>query len=144
MGLMADSSALAALEAENARLIARRGVSTLVLVHRTELLKQWQERLQAFVGVGKGVVGTIGGGKTKTRVTRRCSGCGTSASAAIGRWDTRWVLVSLRDLLAAHEMLVGQLRLAIPSVRDQGAPFPCGIIDAGCIRREDGWLAGEQ
>jgi superfamily II DNA or RNA helicase len=48
-----------------AAMIARRGVSTLVLVHRTELLKQWQERLQAFLGVGKGVVGTIGGGKAR-------------------------------------------------------------------------------
>jgi len=48
-----------------AAMIARRGVNTLVLVHRTELLRQWQERLQAFLGVGKGVVGTIGGGKTK-------------------------------------------------------------------------------
>jgi superfamily II DNA or RNA helicase len=48
-----------------AALIARRGINTLVLVHRTELLKQWQERLQAFLGVGKGVVGTIGGGKVK-------------------------------------------------------------------------------
>lgn len=43
-------------------MISRRGVNTLVLVHRTELLKQWQERLQSFLGVGKGVVGTIGGG----------------------------------------------------------------------------------
>jgi superfamily II DNA or RNA helicase len=48
-----------------AAIIARRGVNTLVLVHRTELLKQWQERLQAFLGAGKGVVGTIGGGKAK-------------------------------------------------------------------------------
>ena len=48
-----------------AAMIARRGVNTLVLVHRTELLKQWQERLQAFLGVGQGVVGTIGGGKAK-------------------------------------------------------------------------------
>ncbi|WP_454710597.1 TOTE conflict system archaeo-eukaryotic primase domain-containing protein [Cupriavidus nantongensis] len=48
-----------------AAMIARRGVNTLVLVHRTELLKQWQERLQAFLGVGKSVVGTIGGGKVK-------------------------------------------------------------------------------
>ena len=48
-----------------AAMIARRGVDTLVLVHRTELLKQWQERLQSFLGVGKGVVGTIGGGKAK-------------------------------------------------------------------------------
>ncbi|MEO6277513.1 TOTE conflict system archaeo-eukaryotic primase domain-containing protein [Roseateles sp.] len=52
-----------------AAIIARRGVNTLVLVHRTELLKQWQERLQAFLGLNKntskGVVGTIGGGKAK-------------------------------------------------------------------------------
>jgi superfamily II DNA or RNA helicase len=48
-----------------AAMIAQRGVTTLVLVHRTELLKQWQERLQAFLGVGKGMVGTIGGGKAR-------------------------------------------------------------------------------
>jgi superfamily II DNA or RNA helicase len=48
-----------------AAIIARRGVNTLVLVHRTELLKQWQERLQAFLGVDRDVVGTIGGGKAK-------------------------------------------------------------------------------
>lgn len=49
-----------------AALIARRRVNTLVLVHRTELLRQWQTRLQTFLGVGKEVVGTIGGGKPKT------------------------------------------------------------------------------
>lgn len=52
-----------------AAIIARRGVNTLVLVHRTELLKQWQERLQTFLGLdtkaAKGVVGTIGGGKAR-------------------------------------------------------------------------------
>ena len=48
-----------------AAMIARRGVNALVLVHRTELLKQWQERLQAFLGVGKEGVGTIGGGKAR-------------------------------------------------------------------------------
>jgi superfamily II DNA or RNA helicase len=48
-----------------AAMIARRGVNTLVLVHRTELLKQWQERLHAFLDVGKGMIGTIGGGKAK-------------------------------------------------------------------------------
>lgn len=49
-----------------AAMIARRGVNTLVLVHRTELLKQWQVRLQVFLGVEKGVVGAIGGGKSKS------------------------------------------------------------------------------
>jgi superfamily II DNA or RNA helicase len=48
-----------------AAMIARRGINTLVLVHRSELLNQWQERLQTFLGVGKGVVGSIGGGKSK-------------------------------------------------------------------------------
>lgn len=48
-----------------AAIIARRGVNTLVLVHRTELLKQWQERLQAFLSVGPDQIGTIGGGKAK-------------------------------------------------------------------------------
>ena len=48
-----------------AALIARRGINTLILVHRTDLLKQWQERLKSFLGVSKGVVGTIGGGKAK-------------------------------------------------------------------------------
>lgn len=48
-----------------AAIIARRKVSTLILVHRTELLKQWQERLQTFLGVSKGELGTIGGGKAK-------------------------------------------------------------------------------
>ncbi|ROZ63921.1 DEAD/DEAH box helicase [Ramlibacter sp. WS9] len=48
-----------------AAMIARRGVNTLVLVHRTELQKQWQERLRSFLGADKGVVGTVGGGKAK-------------------------------------------------------------------------------
>jgi superfamily II DNA or RNA helicase len=48
-----------------AAIIARRRVNTLVLVHRTELSKQWQERLQAFLGVDRKFVGTIGGGKSR-------------------------------------------------------------------------------
>ncbi len=48
-----------------AAMIASRGVNTLVLVHRMDLLKQWQARLQSFLGVGKGMIGTIGGGKAK-------------------------------------------------------------------------------
>jgi superfamily II DNA or RNA helicase len=45
-------------------------VNTLILVHRTELLRQWKERLQSFLGVGSDVVGTIGGGG-KARLTGR-------------------------------------------------------------------------
>lgn len=48
-----------------AAMIARRKVSTLVLVHRSELLKQWEERLTSFLEIRKGDLGTIGGGRKK-------------------------------------------------------------------------------
>lgn len=48
-----------------ATLIARRKISTLILVHRTELLHQWQERLNSFLELSKGSLGAIGGGKKK-------------------------------------------------------------------------------
>jgi superfamily II DNA or RNA helicase len=40
-------------------------VNTLVLVHRAELLRQWHERLQAFLDVLPEAIGSIGGGKAK-------------------------------------------------------------------------------
>jgi len=48
-----------------AEIIARRGVSTLILVHRTELLNQWLERLRAFLDLDQKMLGAIGGGKQK-------------------------------------------------------------------------------
>lgn len=49
-----------------ASLIAERKVSTLILVHRTELLRQWHERLSGFLDIPKDSLGVIGGGKTKS------------------------------------------------------------------------------
>lgn len=46
-------------------LIARRGVNTLVLVHRRQLLNQWVERLSAFLGLSAKTIGQIGGGRKK-------------------------------------------------------------------------------
>ncbi len=46
-------------------LIARRGVSTIVLVHRRQLLDQWIERLAAFLGVPAQAIGRIGGGRSR-------------------------------------------------------------------------------
>jgi superfamily II DNA or RNA helicase len=43
--------------------IAKRGRSTLVLVHREELLTQWIERLKAFLSIDPADIGTIGGGR---------------------------------------------------------------------------------
>jgi superfamily II DNA or RNA helicase len=48
-----------------AAITARRNVNTLVLVHRAELLRQWQERLQSFLNPPPEAIGSIGGGKTR-------------------------------------------------------------------------------
>lgn len=48
-----------------AAILAQRGVNTLVLVHRAELLRQWQERLKTFLDVPPEAIGCIGGGKAK-------------------------------------------------------------------------------
>lgn len=45
-------------------LIGERKVSTLVLVHRQQLLDQWRERLAMFLDLPVRSVGQIGGGKT--------------------------------------------------------------------------------
>jgi superfamily II DNA or RNA helicase/very-short-patch-repair endonuclease len=46
-------------------LIAQRGVNTLVLVHRRQLLDQWVERLAAFLNLSPKSIGRIGGGRHK-------------------------------------------------------------------------------
>jgi len=48
-----------------AAMIACRKVSTMILVHRTELLTQWQERMATFLDLPKGQPGALGGGKNK-------------------------------------------------------------------------------
>jgi superfamily II DNA or RNA helicase/very-short-patch-repair endonuclease len=46
-------------------LIARRGVNTLVLVHRRQLLEQWIERLSTFLDLPAASIGRIGGGRNR-------------------------------------------------------------------------------
>jgi superfamily II DNA or RNA helicase len=50
-----------------ARLIAERGVSTLILVHRQQLLDQWVERLSQFLGLEPSAIGQVGAGKRRPR-----------------------------------------------------------------------------
>ena len=50
-----------------ARLIAERGVNTLVLVHRQLLLDQWIERLSEFLSLDRSAIGQIGGSKRQPR-----------------------------------------------------------------------------
>jgi superfamily II DNA or RNA helicase len=46
-------------------LVAERGCSTLVLVHRRPLLDQWIAQLSMFLGIAEKDIGQIGGGKRK-------------------------------------------------------------------------------
>jgi superfamily II DNA or RNA helicase len=48
-----------------ASLIASRGVNTLVLVHRRQLMDQWAERLATFLDVPAKSIGRIGGGRSR-------------------------------------------------------------------------------
>ncbi|REK24471.1 MAG: DUF559 domain-containing protein [Planctomycetota bacterium] len=46
-------------------LIAQRGVNTLVVVHRRQLMQQWVERLATFLNLSSKEIGRIGGGRRK-------------------------------------------------------------------------------
>jgi len=46
-------------------LIAQRGVNTIVLVHRQQLLEQWIERLSFFLNLPAKSIGQLGGGRRK-------------------------------------------------------------------------------
>lgn len=46
-------------------LIAERKVNTLIIVHRTQLMKQWVEQIAAFLNIPPADIGQIGGGKNK-------------------------------------------------------------------------------
>jgi superfamily II DNA or RNA helicase/very-short-patch-repair endonuclease len=46
-------------------MIAQRGVSTLVLVHRRQLAEQWVDRLSTFLDLDPKAIGRIGGGRKK-------------------------------------------------------------------------------
>ncbi len=48
-----------------AHLIAARGVNTLILVHRQQLLEQWIERLSSFLGLPAKSIGRLGDGHKK-------------------------------------------------------------------------------
>lgn len=47
------------------KIIAEKKQPALIVVHRKQLLEQWQERVQAFLGIPKHEIGIIGQGKAK-------------------------------------------------------------------------------
>ena len=46
-------------------LVAQRKTNTLILVHRRQLMEQWQARLSTFLGINPKEIGLIGAGKRK-------------------------------------------------------------------------------
>ncbi|ARK28662.1 TOTE conflict system archaeo-eukaryotic primase domain-containing protein [Halalkalibacter krulwichiae] len=48
-----------------AALISRNETNTLIIVHRTQLVEQWKERLSTFLNIPVKEIGQIGGGKNK-------------------------------------------------------------------------------
>lgn len=70
--LGADTGVLAATTAFGktvlaAWMIAERGVNTLILVHRQQLMEQWVERLSEFLDFPQKSIGRLGGGRRKLR-----------------------------------------------------------------------------
>jgi superfamily II DNA or RNA helicase len=49
------------------RMMAERGRTTLILVHRHQLMDQWIERLTAFATMPRDAIGIIGGGRRKPK-----------------------------------------------------------------------------
>jgi superfamily II DNA or RNA helicase len=47
------------------RIIAERGVNTLILVHSKPLIDQWRERLTQFLDIDPTLIGQVGGGKNR-------------------------------------------------------------------------------
>ncbi|MBN4081735.1 DEAD/DEAH box helicase [bacterium AH-315-C07] len=47
------------------KIIAEKKQPSLIIVHRKQLLEQWVERIQAFLGIPKNEIGKIGQGKAK-------------------------------------------------------------------------------
>jgi superfamily II DNA or RNA helicase len=48
------------------KIIAEKRQPALIIVHRKQLLEQWTERIEAFLGIPKRDIGVIGQGKSKT------------------------------------------------------------------------------
>jgi len=63
-GVLAETTAFGKTVV-GARITAARGLNTLVLVHRRQLVDQWRERLKIFLSIDDSSIGTIGGGKRK-------------------------------------------------------------------------------
>lgn len=97
------------------QMIATRGRSTLVLVHRKPLLDQWKERLSQFLDVDPGAIGTVGGGRRKPTGL-----LDVAMIQSLARWD------ALEESLAGYGHVIVDECHHVPAVTTervlQGAP----------------------
>jgi len=74
-----------------AAIIAKRDCSTLIIVHTTALLRQWQSRLAEFLVVELKEIGTLGGGR-KRRLTGSLDIAGVRSLARLDDTELAGVL----------------------------------------------------
>ena len=105
------------------RLVAARGKSTLVLVHRKPLLEQWIARLATFLSLEPKEIGQIGAGKSKPN----------------GRLDVAMLQSLVRrgevsDLVAGYGHVIIDEAHHCPAVRAMEPGRPCVVGRCGAAR----------
>lgn len=115
-----------------AALIARRPVSTLVLVHRMELLKQWRERLGALLELPEGGgLGVIGG-----RIRKPSAQFDIAVMQSLSRWEGLPELIGPGELarkLATPPPPTARLWVRIPPRTRVGRDL--GQVGAGLAQK---------
>lgn len=94
--------------------IARRGVSTLILVHRKPLMDQWNERLQKFMGLSSSDIHILGKSRHRT------------ASVAIGMMQTLARSESPGALLENYAQVIIDECHHVPAASFEAAMKQCG------------------
>jgi superfamily II DNA or RNA helicase len=102
-------------------LIASRGCSTLVLVHREPLVEQWVERLSEFLGVPPRAIGRIGGGRR--RATGKIDVAMTGLTATPYRRD-------------GHQPIIGMQCGPIRHIVDAASTQKLHALDLRVVRRD--------
>jgi len=112
-------------------LIARRGVNTLVLVHRKQLLEQWVERLSQFLEIPTKEIGRLGGGRR--RLTGRLDVALIQSLVRKGEVDDRVADYGHLIVDECHHLSAQSFELA---VRRAKARYVLGL--SATVTRKDG------
>lgn len=118
----------------SAALIARRGVNTLVLVHRRELQQQWKERLNTFLTLEAPGVGTIGGGANRPSgivdiAVLQPLYCGPFGDTDPTRWSRPYNLYAMRSYSLFWSSLSDPgARYGSPALISRMPGYPRGVF----------------